>query len=120
MFDLNAILKTASLTSDVTDLVSDLVGKKERQVRKIKFFRYKEGNLGIAFFDSQTVHGEYWIENIPVPAEYEPVFEASGFDIGTKYDVVLLGLQPFSADKKVLRTSAIQKRLLSVIFEAIA
>ncbi len=112
MFDLNKIFGAA-------DLVSDLVGAKERQVRKIKFFRYKEGNPGLAFFCSQTIHGEYWIENIPVPAEYEPIFEASGLEIGTKYDVVLLGLQPFSADKKVLRTPAIQKRLLSVIFEAL-
>ncbi len=37
--------------------------------------------------------------------------------MGTKYDVFLLGLQPFSANKEVLKTPAIQKRLLNTIFD---
>lgn len=50
MFDLGMIFGAADLASDVS-------GIKQRQVRQIKFFRYKEGDLGIAFFDNQTVFG---------------------------------------------------------------
>ena len=109
MFDLGAIFGAA-------DLVSDVAGIKQRQVRQIKFFRYKEGSLGIAFFDNQTVFGEYWIENIPVPKEYETIFKSSGFNVGTKYDLQFFNLQVFSADKNMLKTPAIQKRLLKTIF----
>ena len=111
MFDLRAIFGAA-------DLVSDVAGIKQRQVRQIKFFRYKKGNLGIAFFDNQTFFGEYWIENIPVPKEYEATFKHSGFNIGTKYDLQFFDLQSFSADKKMLKTPAIQKRLLKTIFSS--
>ena len=111
MFDLGMIFGAA-------DLVSDVAGVKQRQVRQIKFFRYKKGDLGIAFFDNQTVFGEYWIENIKVPQKYEAAFKASGFNIGTKYDVQFFDLQSFSADKKMLKTSAIQKRLLKTIFNS--
>ena len=111
MFDLGMIFGAA-------DLVSDVSGIKQRQVRQIKFFRYKKGNLGIAFFDNKTVFGEYWIENIKAPKEYETVFKASGFNIGTKYDVQFFDLQSFSADKKMLKTPAIQKRLLKTIFNS--
>lgn len=110
MFDIASIFGTANL-------VSDVAGIKDRQVRQIKFFRYKEGNLGIAFFDNQTVFGEYWIENIPVPDKYEKAFKSSGFNPNTKYDIQFFGLQPFSADKKVLKTPAIQKRILNSIFK---
>lgn len=99
------------------DLVSDVSGIKQRKVRQIKFFRYKEGDLGIAFFDNKTVFGEYWIENIKVSKKYEAIFNKSGFDIGTKYDV-FFDLQSFSADKKMLKTAAIQKRLLKTIFNS--
>ena len=111
MFDLGMIFGAA-------DLVSDVAGVKQRQVRQIKFFRYKKGDLGIAFFDNQTVFGEYWIENIKVPQKYEAAFKASGFNIGTKYDVQFFDLQSFSADKKMLKTSAVQKRLLKTIFNS--
>ena len=111
MFDLGMIFGAA-------DLVSDVSGIKQRQVKQIKFFRYKKSGLGIAFFDNQTVFGEYWIENIKVPQEYEAIFKASGFDIGTKYDVQFFNLQSFSADKKMLKTPAIQKRLLKTIFNS--
>lgn len=110
MFDIGSIFGAANL-------VSDVAGVKERQARQIKFFRYKEGNLGIAFFDNQTVFGEYWIENIPVPDKYEKIFKSSGFNLGIKYDIQFFGLQPFHADKKVLKTSAIQKRILASIFK---
>lgn len=112
MFDLGMIFGAA-------DLVSDVAGIKQRQVRQIKFFRYKKGELGIAFFDNQTIHGEYWIENIKVPKEYEVIFQASGFDLGTKYDIQFFDLQSFYADKKMLKTSAIQKRILKTIFNSI-
>ena len=111
MFNLGMIFGAA-------DLVSDVSGMKQRQVRQIKFFHYK-GGLGIAFFDNQTVFGEYWIENIKVPKEYEAVFKNSGFNIGTKYDVQFFDLQSFSADKKILKTPAIQKRLLKTIFNSL-
>ncbi|MGD1918956.1 MAG: hypothetical protein ACFCAD_08700 [Pleurocapsa sp.] len=111
MFDLGMIFGAA-------DIVSDVSGIKQRQVKQIKFFRYKEGNLGIAFFDNQTVFGEYWIENIKVPKKYEAIFKASGFNIGTKYDTQFFDLQSFSADKKMLKTPAIQKRLLKTIFNS--
>ena len=111
MFDLGMIFGAA-------DLVSDVAGIKQRQVKQIKFFRYKGGNLGIAFFDNQTVFGEYWIENIKVPNKYEAIFKASGFDIGTKYDVQFFDLQYFSADKKMLKTPAIEKCLLKTIFSS--
>jgi hypothetical protein len=111
MFDLGMIFGAA-------DLVSDVAGVKQRKVRQIKFFQYKKGGLGIAFFDNKTIHGEYWIENIQVPKEYEAIFESSGFEIGTKYDVQFFDLQSFSADKKMLKTSAIQKRLLKTIFDS--
>ena len=100
------------------DIVSDVSGIKQRQVKQIKFFRYKEGDLGIAFFDNQTVFGEYWIENIKVPKEYESTFQSSGFNIGTKYDVKFFVLQSFSADKKMPKKFAIQKRLLKTIFNS--
>ena len=112
MFNINQLFGAA-------DLISDLAGAKERKVRQIKFFRDKKGSVGIAFFDSQTIHGEYWIGNIMVPAEYEAIFNASGYKIETKYDVFLFGLQPFSANQEVLKTPGIQKRLLNRIFEAI-
>lgn len=99
------------------DLFSDVTGSKARTVRLIKFFRYKEGGMGIAFFDNQTIHGEYWIENIPVPKEYEATLKSSGFDLGTKYDITFFGVSPFHADKKVLKTPAIQKKLVKTIFE---
>ncbi|KKD37252.1 hypothetical protein VB834_11030 [Limnoraphis robusta Tam1] len=111
MFNLNQLFGAA-------DLISDLAGAKERKIRQIKFFRDKKGSMGIAFFDNQTIHGEYWIENIMVPPEYETTFKASGYKIGTKYDVFLFGLQPFSANKEVLKTPGVQKRLLNMIFEA--
>ena len=111
MFDLNQLI-------GAVDLISDLAGAKERTVRQIKFFLDKKGRLGIAFFDSQTLHGEYWIENIMVPPEYEPTFKAGGYQIGTKYDVFLFGLQPFAASKAVLKTPGVQKNLLKTIFEA--
>ena len=111
MFDLGMIFGAA-------DLVSDVAGIKQRKVRQIKFFKYKKGGLGIAFFDNQTIHGEYWIENIKVPKEYEAIFKTSGFNIGTKYDVQFFDLQSFSADKKMLKTPAIQKRLLKTIFNS--
>ncbi|MGK7956519.1 MAG: hypothetical protein AB4063_14915 [Crocosphaera sp.] len=57
------------------DVFSDVTGNKERTARLIKFFEYKEGGLGIAFFDNQTVHGEYWLGNIPVSKEYETIFK---------------------------------------------
>jgi hypothetical protein len=110
MFDLGFILGAGNL-------VSDVAGIKQRQVRQIKFFRYKEGNYGIAFYDNQTVYGEYWIENIPVPQEYEERLKSSGFNIGKKYDVQFVGLQSFSADKETLKTPAIQKQLLKTIFD---
>ena len=113
MFNINDILGGANA-------ISDLVGTKSRQVRQMKFFRYKDGKLGIACFDNQTIHGEYWIENLPVPSEYESIFKSSGFNLNVKYDVFLLGLQPFSADKKVLKTPTVQKRLLKVIFESLS
>ena len=111
MFDLGMIFGTA-------DLVSDVAGVKQRKVRQIKFFRYNKGSLGIAFFDNKTVFGEYWIENIKVPKEYESIFKASSFNIGTKYDVQFFDLQAFNADKKILKTPAIQKRLLKTIFNS--
>ena len=111
MFDLGIVF-------GAVDLVSDVAWIKQRQVRQIKFFRYKEGNLGIAFFDNQTVFGEYWIENIPVPKEYEAIFKSSGFNIETKYDLQFFDLQVFSADKNMLKTPAIQKRLLKTIFNS--
>ena len=111
MFDLGMIFGAA-------DLVSDVSGIKQRQVKQIKFFKYKKGGLGIAFFDNQTVFGEYWIENIKVPKEYEATFKSSGFNIGTKYDLQFFDLQSFSADKKMLKTPAIQKRLLKTIFNS--
>ena len=111
MFDLGMIFGAA-------DLVSDVSGIKQRQVRQIKFFRYKKGGLGIAFFDNQTVFGEYWIENIKVPKEYEAIFKSSGFNIGNKYDVQFFDLKSFHADKKMLKTPAIQKRLLKTIFNS--
>ncbi|MDJ0601044.1 MAG: hypothetical protein QNJ37_19645 [Crocosphaera sp.] len=89
------------------DLVSDATGNKERTARLIKFFEYKEGGLGIAFFDNQTVHGEYWLGNIPISKESEAIFKNSGFSLGTKYDINFFGLQPFHADKKVLKTPAV-------------
>lgn len=112
MFNLDAIFKTA-------DIIADVTSQKQRKARQIRFFRYKEGNLGIAFYDNQTIHGEYWLENLPVPQEYEPIFEKSGFSLGTKYDIHWFGLEPFTADKKVLGTPAIQKRLLATIFTSI-
>ncbi len=112
MFDLGSIFK-------IGDLISDVTGIKQRTVKQIKFFRYDKGNLGIAFYDNQTIHGEYWLNNIPVPPEYETIFENSGFNLKVKYDITLLGIQPFLCDKKVLETPAIQKRLLTAIFEAI-
>ncbi|BAU65730.1 hypothetical protein STA3757_31200 [Stanieria sp. NIES-3757] len=112
MFDLGFIFGAA-------DLVSDFAGVKQRQARQIKFFRYKEGNLGIAFFDNQTIHGEYWIENIPVPATYEMKFKSSGFNLDTKYELQFFGLQPFNAAHQVLQTPAIQKRILETIFNNI-
>ena len=45
-------------------LISDVAGIKQRKARQIKFFRYKKGNYGIAFYDDQTIHREYWLENI--------------------------------------------------------
>lgn len=110
MFDLGFIL-------GARDLASDVAGIKERKVRQIKFFRYKEGNYGIAFYDNKTIYGEYWIENIPVPKKYEEPLKSSGFTIGKKYDVQFVGLQAFSADKETLKTPAIQQRLLKTIFE---
>ena len=101
------------------DLISDVAGIKQRQARQIKFFRYKKGNYGIAFYDNKTIHGEYWLENIPVPREYEDSLKSSGFKIGKKYDIQLLGISPFEADKEVLKTPAIQKRLLKTIFDSI-
>ncbi|MCG5056720.1 MAG: hypothetical protein KA714_01540 [Limnoraphis sp. WC205] len=112
MFDLDQLFRA-------TALITDLVSLKERQVRQIKFFRYAEGNLGIAFFDNQTIHGEYWIENIMVPLEYEATFNASGYKIDIKYDLFLFGLQPFGANKEVLKTPGVQKYLLNIIFDAI-
>ena len=100
------------------DLVSDVTGNKERTARLIKFFKYDEGGLGIAFFDNQTLHGEYWLGNIPVPKESEAIFKNSGFSLETKYDISFFGLLSFYADKKVLKTSAVQKRLLKVIFQS--
>lgn len=111
MFDLGMIFGAA-------DIVSDVAGIKQREARQIKFFRYKKGDLGIAFFDNKTICGEYWIENIAVPKEYEAIFKASGFNIGTKYDVQFFDLQSFSADKKLLKTPAIQKRLMKTIFNS--
>ena len=111
MLDLGMIFGAA-------DLVSDVSGIKQRQIRQIKFFKYKKGGLGIAFFDNQTVFGEYWIENIKVPKEYEIIFNKSGFNLGTKYDVQFFDLQAFSADKKMLKSSAIQKRLLKTVFNS--
>ena len=111
MFDLGMIFGAA-------DFVSDVAGIKQRKVRQIKFFQYKKGGLGIAFFDNKTIHGEYWIENIKVPKEYEATFKSGGFNIGTKYDVQFFDLQSFSADKKMLKTPAIQKRLLKTIFNS--
>jgi hypothetical protein len=99
-------------------LVSDVAGIKQRQVRQVKFFRYKEGNLGIAFFDNQTVFGEYWIENIPVPKEYEIIFNKSGWNLDTKYNLEFFDLQVFNADKNILKTPAIQKHLLITIFNS--
>lgn len=92
--------------------------KIQRQIRQIKFFNYKEGGLGIAFFDNQTIFGEYWIENIKVPEQYEPIFQASGFNIGTKYDSHFFGLQSFLVNKEVLKTQVIQKQLLKTIFDS--
>lgn len=45
-------------------------------------------------------------------------FKLSGFSIDTKYDVQFFELQSFSADKKMLKTPAIQKRLLKTIFNS--
>ena len=111
MFDLGLIFGAG-------DLVSDVAGIKQRKARQLKFFRYKKGNYGIAFYDNKTVYGEYWLENIPVPKEYENKLKYSGFKIGKKYDVQLLGISHFDADKEVLKTPAIQKRLLKTIFES--
>ena len=45
MFDFGMIFGAA-------DIVSDVSGIKQRQVRQIKFFKYKKGGFGIAFFDN--------------------------------------------------------------------
>lgn len=110
MFDLGLIFGAG-------DLVSDVAGLKQRKARQIKFFRYKEGNYGMAFYDNKTVYGEYWLGNIPIPKEYKKNLKSSGFKIGKKYDLQLVGISHFEADKEVFKTPAIQKRLLTTIFD---
>lgn len=104
---------------NVLNFLSDVVGIKERKARQIRFFRYKDGSLGIAFFDSQTIYSEYWIENLPVPKQYELIFNSSQLKLDTKYDLSLFGLKPFKVDKDVLQISAVKKHILAIIFNAI-
>lgn len=104
---------------NVLNFVSDVVGIKERKVRQIRFFRYEDGSLGIAFFDDQTIYSEYWLENISVPHQYELIFNSSGLKLDRKYDLSLFGLKAFSLDKNSFQLLTVQKRLLESIFDAI-
>lgn len=101
------------------NFLSDVVGIKERKARQIRFFRYQDGHLGIAFFDDQTIYSEYWLENLSVPKQYELIFNSSGLKLDIKYDLSLFGLKPFSADKNIFKFLTVQKRVLALIFDAI-
>lgn len=101
------------------DVFEDLSHSKERYARQIKFFKYKDRQLGIAFFDNTSIYGEYWIENIRVPKEYESVFKKSGLDLGVKYPIDLFGLYPFPASKKVIANPMVGNKLIKFIFLSI-
>jgi hypothetical protein len=101
---------------NLKDLVEDLSHTKKRYVRQVKFFRYDDGQLGIAVFDPKTIYGECWIENIRVPQEYDPVFNQSGLNLGTKYPLELFGLSCFPASKPVINNPVISQKLIETIF----
>lgn len=100
------------------DLVEDLSHSKDRYARQIKFFKDQDKQLGIAFFDNNTIYGEYWIENIIVPKEYEATFLKSGLDLGVKYPIELFGLSAFPASKKVIANSMLSNKLIKTIFSS--
>lgn len=101
---------------NLKDLVEDLSRTKKRYVREIKFFRYDNGQLGIAVFDPKTIYRECWIENIRVPQEYEPIFYNSDLELGIKYPLALFGLSCFPASKTVINNPIISKKLIETIF----
>lgn len=101
---------------NLKDLVEDLSRTKKRYVREINFFRYDDGQLGIAVFDPKTIYGECFIESIRVPQEYEPIFNNSDLELGVKYPLALFGLSCFPASKPVINNQIISKKLIETIF----
>lgn len=100
------------------DLIEDLSHSKDRYARQIKFFKDQNKQLGIAFFDNNSIYGEYWIENIQVPKEYETTFLNSRLDLGVKYPIELFGLAAFPASKKVISNSMMSQKLIKTIFSS--
>ena len=100
-------------------LISDLTGKKSRKIREIKFFRSKKDKLGVAFFDNETVYGEYWIGNVMFPEDKQELILKSGYDLGVKYDATLFGINPIVASKKSLANSLIHNPILNCIYDTI-
>ncbi|PSF35181.1 hypothetical protein C7H19_17520 [Aphanothece hegewaldii CCALA 016] len=120
--DVDAVMDVLSLLSteiNLKDLFEDLSRTKKRYVREIKFFRYDDGQLGIAVFDPKTIYGECWIENIKVPQEYEPIFNSSDLVLGVKYPIELFGISCFPASKPVINNQIISQKLIETIFERI-
>ncbi|GFE70044.1 hypothetical protein [Chroococcus sp. FPU101] len=100
------------------DVIEDLSHSKDRYARQIKFFKDQDKQLGIAVFDNNSIYGEYWIENIRVPKEYETTFNDSGLDLGVKYPIELFGLSAFPASKKVIANSMMSNQLIKTIFSS--
>jgi hypothetical protein len=98
------------------DIIEDLSHTKKRYVRQIKFFRYEDGQLGIAIFDPKTIYRECWLENIRVPHEYELIFYQSGLTLGVKYPIELFGISCFPASKPVINNPIISQKLIESIF----
>lgn len=101
---------------NLKDLVEDLSRTKKRYVREIKFFRYDDGQLGIAVFDPKTIYRECWIENLRVSQEYEPIFNSSDLELGVKYPLALFGISCFPASKPVINNPVISNKLIETIF----
>ena len=98
----------------VSGLISDLTGKKSRKIREIKLFMSKKGQLGVAFFDNETVFGEYWIGNVMFPEDKQELILKSGYDLGVKYDATLFGINPIVASKKALANPKIHGQLKQI------
>lgn len=101
---------------NLKDLIEDLAHTKKRYVRQIKFFRYDDGQLGIAIFDHKTIYRECWLENLRVPQEYNLIFEQSRLRLDVKYPIEFFGISCFPANKPMINNPIISHKLIEAIF----